>query len=87
MMQFADFFDILGSGFFGGNTMLAGLVILTVILALVFSFTKSAFTMLVIAMPTTLVFSYMRVIPDEMTIILLVVAIVGLAFTAKGVFR
>lgn len=87
MMQFADFFDILGDGFFGGNTMLAGLVILTVVLALVFTFTKSAFTMLVIAMPTTLVFSYMRVIPDEMTIILLVIAVVGLAFTSKGAFR
>lgn len=86
-MQFAEFFEIVGGGFFGGNTMLAGLVILTIILALVFSFTKSAFTMLVIAMPITLVFSYMKVIPEEMTIILLVVAIVGLAFTSKEVFK
>lgn len=86
MIQLNDIFQIVGDSFFEGSVMLAGLVILTIVLALVYVFTKSAFAMLLISMPVTLVFSYMRVIPDEITIILLLVAVVGLALSSKKVF-
>lgn len=87
MIQFNDIFQIVGDSFFEGSVLLAGLVILTIVLALVYVFTKSAFAMLLISMPVTLVFSYMRVIPDEITIILLLVAVVGLAMSSKRVFN
>ena len=86
MIQLTDIFQIVGDSFFEGSVLLAGLVILTIVLALVYVFTKNAFAMLLISMPVTLVFSYMRVIPDEITIILLLVAVVGLALSSKKVF-
>lgn len=86
MIQFSDIFQIVGDSFFNGSVLLGGLVILTIMLALVYVFTKSAFAMLLISIPVTLVFSYMRVIPDEITIILLLVAVVGLAMSSKRVF-
>lgn len=87
MIQFIDIFEIIGDSFFNGNSMVAGLIILTVVLALVFAFTKNAFAMLLVAMPVTLIFSYLRVIPDEITIILLLVAVVGLAMSSRAVFK
>lgn len=87
MIEFSDIFNIIGNSFFDGNTMIAGLVVLTVVLALVFAITKNAFAMLLVAMPITLIFSYMRVIPDEVTIILLLVTVVGLALSSKAVFK
>ena len=86
MIQFADIFQIIGDSFFSGNVLLGGLIVLTVVLALVYVLTRSAFAMLLISMPVTLVFSYMRVIPDEITIILLLVSVVGLALSSKKVF-
>lgn len=86
MIQFSDIFQIVGDSFFSGNVLLGGLIILTIVLALVYTLTKSAFAMLLISMPVTLVFSYMRVIPDEITIILLLVSVVGLAMSSKKVF-
>lgn len=67
--------------------MVAGLIILTITLALVFAFTKNTFAMLLVAMPVTLIFSYLRVIPDEVTIILLLVTVVGLAMSSRAVFK
>lgn len=87
MIQLVDLFQIFADAFLGGNTLLAGLIVLVAVLAITLSMTRSVFVMLLVAMPTTLVFSYMRVIPDEITIILLVVSIVGLAYSARGVFK
>lgn len=87
MIQLTDLFQIFADAFLGGNVLLAGLIALIAVLAITLSMTRSAFVMLLVAMPTTLVFSYMRVIPDEITIILLLVCIVGLAYSARGVFK
>lgn len=86
MIQFSDIIEIVGTTFFNGNTMVAGLVVLCIILAIVMAFSKSAFTTLIIAIPLTLIFSYLNIIPDQITIILILVCVVGLAYTSKGVF-
>ena len=86
MIQFNDIIDMVGTTFFDGNTMVAGLVVLCIVLAMVMAFSKSAFTTLIIAIPATLVFNYLNLIPDEITIIMILVCVVGLAYTAKGVF-
>lgn len=87
MIQFKDIVDVIGSSFFGGNTMVAGIVILCIILALVMVFSKSAFTTLLIAIPTTLIFTYLNILPDEITIIMLIICVLGLAYTSRGVFQ
>lgn len=87
MIQLTDLITIFGDSFLGGNTLLAGLIVLAVVMAVVMAMTKSAFAMLLIAIPTTLTLSYMRAIPDEVTIIMLLVAVVGLALSSKRVFN
>lgn len=87
MIQFTDIITIIGNSFFGGNTFIAGITVLTILLALVMAFSKSAFTTLIVAMPLTLIFSYMNIIPDEITIIMLIVCVLGLAYTARGAFQ
>lgn len=86
MIQITDLIKIFADSFLGGNTLLAGLIALGVVMAVAMTLTKSAFTMLLIAIPTTLTLSYMRAIPDEITIIMLLVAVVGLALSSKRVF-
>lgn len=86
MMQFADVVNIVAGSWFGGNTMIGGMIILSVILGLIMVFSKSAFATLVMAMPVTLIFSYLRLIPDELVLIMLVVTALGLAMTSRKVF-
>lgn len=87
MIQFNDIINLIGQTFFGGNTAVAGIVILAIILAVVMAFSKSAFTTLIVAIPATLVFAYLNLIPDEVTIVMLLVCVLGLAYTARGVFQ
>ena len=87
MIQFDDIINLLGQTFFNGNTLVAGVVVLAVILAGVMAFSKSAFTTLIVAIPTTLVFAYLNLIPDEITIVMLLVCVIGLAYTARGIFQ
>ena len=87
MIQFNDIINLIGGSFFGGNTLVAGIVVLAIILAIVMAFSKSAFTTLIVAIPATLVFAYLNLIPDEVTIVMLIVCVLGLAYTARGAFQ
>ena len=80
------FYPLHPSTFFDGNVMVAGLVMLCCVLAVVMAISKSAFTTLVIAIPTALIFSYLDLIPDQITIVLILVCVLGLAYTARGTF-
>ena len=84
MIQFSDIIEMIGDTFFDGNMMVAGLVMLCVILALVMALSKSAFVTLIIAIPATLIFNYLNLIPNEITIVLILVSVLGLAYTARG---
>ena len=86
MMQFADIINIVAGTWFGGSTVIGGMIVLTVILGVVMAFSKSAFTTLIVAMPVTLVFSYLRLLPDELVLVMLVVMVLGLAYTGKKAF-
>lgn len=87
MIQFTDIVDLIGQSFFGGNTTMAGIVVLCMILAVVMAFSKSAFATLIIAIPVTLMFTSMSLLPVDVTIIMVLVCILGLAYTARGVFQ
>lgn len=86
MIQFTDIVDLIGQSFFGGNTTMAGIVVLCMILAVVMAFSKSAFATLIIAIPVTLMFTSMSLLPVDVTIIMILVCVLGLAYTARGVF-
>lgn len=85
MIQFTDFVQIVADSFFGGSIYVGGMVILLGILALVIAFSKKLITTMIVGIPLTMLFSYMRIIPDEITLVLLVVIVLGLAYTARGV--
>lgn len=86
MIQFTDIVDILAQSFFGGDVTIAGIVVLCTILALVMAISKSAFATLVIAVPVTLIFTSLSLLPVDVTIIMILVCVLGLAYTARGVF-
>lgn len=86
MIQFTDIIDIIGQSFFGGNITIAGIVVLCVILAVVMAFSKSVFATLLIAIPVTLIFTSMSLLPVDITVILILVCVLGLAYTARGIF-
>lgn len=87
MIQFTDIIDIIGATFFNGSAFVAGIVVMIVILGLIMAFSHSAFTTLIIAIPVTLIFSYLDILPDEVTVIMILVCVLGLAYTAKGAFQ
>ena len=85
MIQFTDFVQIVADSFFGGNLYVGGVVLLMFILAMVMAFSKKLVTTMVIGVPMVMLFSYLRLLPDEITLVMLIVIVLGLAYTAKGV--
>ena len=87
MIQFTDIVNVIANSFFGGSTMVAGIVIMAMVLGLIMVFSKSAFTTLVMALPVTLIFTYLNILPEEITIVMILVCVLGLAYTARGMFQ
>jgi hypothetical protein len=85
MISLNDFTDILADGFFNGDASIAGMVIFAAVMAVIFAlFGRRGFLVpLALMLPITLVFTSLGVLPEALTIILVVVAVVGLAKEAK----
>lgn len=87
MIQFQDFIQIVSDSFFGGSLYVGGVIVLVVILAVIMAFSKKVTTTMIIGIPIIMVFSYLRVLPDEITLVMLIVIVLGLSYSARGVFR
>lgn len=86
MLDLNSITQILANDFFAGNVDIAGMVIFTVCLAVVFVFVKSVFAALVISMPMAFIFSTLGIVSQELMILLVIVAILGLAFVSRKVW-
>lgn len=86
MMQFSDIINIVASSWFGGSTVIGGMIVLSVIIGLIMVFSKSAFTTLIMALPIVLVMSYMKLLPEELVLVMLVIVVLGLAYTSRKAF-
>ena len=86
MLDLADITQILANNFTNGNTELAGMIIFTVCLAIVFIFVKKAFAALVISLPMAFIFSTLGIVSQELMVMLIIVAVLGLAFTSKKIW-
>lgn len=86
MLNLNDITQILADSFFSGNTDIAGMVIFTVALAIVFVFVKRVFAALVISMPMAFIFSALGIVSQELMILLVIVAVLGLAFTSRKIW-
>ena len=78
--------DILGWTFFDGSTQIAGIAMYVAVLAVVFVFSKNKGHALILAMPITLIFSLLGVLDSSVTVLLIIVIALSLAFQAKRVF-
>lgn len=86
MISIADFMQIVADTFFNGSVDLAGLSIFAIVLALMFTFSKNAFVSLVLSIPVTLIFSSMGLLSESVTIILVIITVVALAYTSRTVW-
>lgn len=84
MITLEDFQSILGDSLFGGDTTVAGLVIFIGTLAIIFALlNKNVFASLVIAIPTAFIFSLLGLLSTDMSLLLIVICVLGLAMVSK----
>ena len=85
MLSLNELTDILADGFFNGDLAIAGMVIFAGVMALIFAiFGKKGFLVpLALMLPITLIFTSLGILPEALTVILVVIAVVGLAKEAK----
>lgn len=85
MINLSDMQGIIADAFFGGDVGIAGMVIFAVTMMIIFAIFGTEHIMLsfVMMLPITLIFSALKILPDSMAILLIIVAVAGLASTYK----
>lgn len=77
---------ILGDTFVGGDSGIAGTIVLIGILAVVMAITKKTMTTLVLAIPLIMIFAVLGYLPSEIGIMMLVVVALTIGLESRGVF-
>lgn len=85
MMQFSDIQFAIAQTFLGGNMTMSGIIMYAVVLALILAITKSPFTALVLGLPITVLFAGLGILSGDMTIIMIVIIVIGLAFSSSKI--
>lgn len=87
VISLSDFQQILGNTLFDGSAEIAGMVMFAAVMCIIFSVIKKTFVFLLIMIPATLVFFYLGVMSTELTMILIIITVLGLAMTAPKALR
>lgn len=87
MISFADFQEIFATSFLDGDMAIAGILIYAAVMIVIFAVTRNTTHSLLISLPITLVFSMLNILSTDMMILLIIVTVLGLAFTTKDVWR
>lgn len=87
MISISDFQDILATAFLDGNMSIAGIVIYAAVLMLLFALTRNTTQTLVISLPVTLIFSLLGILSNDVMILMIIVTVLGLAFTTRDIWR
>lgn len=88
MLSFNDIRDLIANNFFDGSSDLAGMVMYGAILIVVVAMTKgNMFFALIIGMVVTLFFSAVGILSTELTVLLIIVSVLGLAFTSRRIWE
>lgn len=82
-----DVNSILADVFFNGDTTIMGLVIYTVVLAILFSIKRNVFQSLLLSLPMTLAFAFLGILSTDLTILLIIVSVLGLSITSTRAFN
>lgn len=83
MITINELVSIVGAEFFGGSIELAGLAIFSIVLGLLFAMTRDVFQTLILSLPVTFIFSTFGFLPNDLVILLIIVAVLGLAMSAR----
>lgn len=84
MLQASQLQTAIADMVFNGDTAIAGLMMFFFVMVIVFTITKNVFHSLILGLPLILVFSGMGILGGDMTIILIIVVVLGLAITARN---
>ena len=84
MLQVSQIQTAIADMIFNGDTTIAGLVMFFFVMAVVFAMSKSVLHSLLLGLPLILVFSAMGVLGGDMTIILIIVIVLGLAVVGRN---
>jgi len=88
MLSFNDIRELIAESFFDGNLDVAGIIMYIAVLAIVIVISRGAvFYALLVGMAATLLFTVMGILSTEIAILLIVVSVLGLAYTSRGIWR
>lgn len=84
MLQASQLQTAIAEMVFNGDTAIAGLMMFFFVMVIVFAMSKNIFHSLLLGLPLILVFSALGILGGDMTIILIIVVVLGLAVTARN---
>lgn len=83
MITINELVEIVANEFFSGSFEIAGLAMFSVVMGLLFALTRDVFQTLILSLPVTFIFSSFGFLPNDLVILLIIVAVLGLAMSAK----
>lgn len=87
-MSLQEVQEIIANEFLDGNMEIAGIGIYILAVLMVFGLSnKNPFMALIVGMGITMVFSLLGVLSTELTVLMIIVSVLGLAYTSRSVWR
>lgn len=77
---------IVADSFLGGNLSIAGMAIFFIVMLAVFVLIKDKQSAMILMIPLTLIFSVLGILDTNLTVILIVIAVVSIAMKARRVW-
>ena len=88
MIDLNDLQDLIGSSFFDGDSAIGGIVIYIAVLAAILVLSKKNLNMaLILSLPITLIFTSLGVLSSDVSMLMIIVVVMGLAYRMRDVWR
>lgn len=88
MLSLQEIQELIANEFLDGSMELAGIGIFLVAVLAVFALSnRNTYMALIVGMGVTIMFSLMGVLSTEVTVLMIIVSVLGLAYSARSVWR
>lgn len=87
MISFNEMIDLIAQSFFDGDMAMAGIVAYIIAILAVLGLTREPFYALIAGMAVTMFFTVTGTLSTELAVLLIVVSVLGLAYTSRSVWR
>lgn len=87
IISIVDLQALISNSFFSGNTTAAALVIFSVVMLGILGLIKRPFLALVAMIPITVLFQQIGILPTDLAIIMIVIAVLALGVTSSKALR